>query len=110
MIGLSVVNSASNSGSGMPWGCSESGCSRIRSTTFTTRTFSCGRRWRIRSTAASVSRVGMSPAQAMTTSGSPSSSLLANSQIPIPRVQWRTASSMDSQFSEGCFPATMTFT
>ena len=41
--GLSVVNSASNSRSGRPCGCSVSGCSRIRSTTLTTRTLSSGR-------------------------------------------------------------------
>ena len=38
MTGLSVVKSASYSASLMPCGCSEAGCSRIRSTTFTTRT------------------------------------------------------------------------
>ena len=52
----------------------------------------------------------MSPAQAITTSGSPPSSLLAKSQIPMPRVQWRIASSIDSQFGAGCLPATMTLT
>jgi hypothetical protein len=59
----------SNSESERPWGCSVSGSRRIRSTTFTTRTFSSGRCWRRSATAASVSRVGMSPQQAMTTSG-----------------------------------------
>jgi hypothetical protein len=39
-------------------------------------------------TAASVSSVGTSPAQAITTSGSPSS-LLAQCQMPAPAVQWR---------------------
>ena len=48
--------------------------------------------------------------QAMTTSGSPPSSLLAQSQMPMPRVQWRIASSIDSQFGLGCLPATITFT
>ena len=38
MTGLSVVNRASNSVSDNPWGCAESGCSRMRSTTLTTRT------------------------------------------------------------------------
>ena len=52
----------------------------------------------------------MSPAEAMTTSGSPPSSLLAKSQIPIPRVQWRIASSIVSQLGLGCLPATMTLT
>ena len=39
---------------------------------------------RRRSTAASVSRVGTSPQQAITTSGSPPLSLLAHSQMPMP--------------------------
>ena len=38
MTGRSVVNSASNSGSLIPCGCSADGWSRIRSTTLTTRT------------------------------------------------------------------------
>ena len=46
------------------------------------------------STAARVSSVGTSPQHAMTTSGSPPS-FDAQSQIPIPRVQCRTASSID---------------
>ncbi len=58
-------------------------------------------RWRRRSTAASVSSVGMSPAQASTTSGSPPSSLLAQSQMPMPRVQWRIASSIDEPVRRG---------
>ena len=62
------------------------------------------------STAASVSSVGTSPAQAITTSGSLPLSLLAKSQMPMPRVQCRTACSMDSQFGAGCLPATMTLT
>ena len=37
--------------------------------------------------AARVSSVGTSPAQAITTSGSPPQSLLAHSQIPMPAVQ-----------------------
>ena len=44
--------------------------------------------------AASVSSVGTSPQQASTTSGSAPSSFDAQSQIPIPRVQWTTASSI----------------
>ena len=38
-----------------------------------------------------VSRVGTSPQQAMTTSGSVPSSVDANDQIPSPLVQWSTA-------------------
>ena len=45
-------------------------CSVIRSTTFTTRILMSGKCCRSKSTAASVSSVGMSPAQAITTSGS----------------------------------------
>ena len=82
----------------------------MRSTTLMTRTLSSGRCCRIRSTAASVSSVGMSPQQAITTSGLPSASLLAHSQMPRPRVQCRMASGIFSQFSDGCLPATMTFT
>ncbi len=54
--------------------------------------------------------VGMSPQQAITTSGSPGASLLAHSQIPAPRVQWMMAWSIGSQSCWGCLPATMTFT
>lgn len=51
-------------------------------------------RWvRSRSAAARVSRVGTSPAQTSTTSGSPSV-LPAHGQIPSPRVQCAIASSM----------------
>ena len=46
---------------------------------------------RSRSTAASVSSVGTSPPQAITTSGSPPRSLLAHSQMPMPAVQCLTA-------------------
>src|SRR3984893_13495754 len=56
---------------------------------------------------ASVSRVGTSPAQATTTSGSPTS-LLAHRQIPAPTVQWLTAGSMASHCHSGCLPAMMT--
>ena len=110
MTGLSVVNRASNSASDMPCGCSVSGSSRIRSTTLTTRTFSVGRCSRSSETAASVSTVGTSPQQAITTSGAPSVSVDAHSQIPAPRVQWMTASSMHSHCHSGCLPATMTLT
>jgi hypothetical protein len=34
--------------------------------------------------------------------------LLAQSQIPMPRVQWAMASSISSQLGLGFFPATMT--
>ena len=44
--------------------------------------------------AASVSSVGMSPQHPSTTSGSPSSSFDAHSQMPSPRVQWTIASSI----------------
>ena len=96
LTGRSAVKSASNAASDMPCGCSLSGCSRIRSTTFTTLTLRSGRSLRRRATADSVSSVGMSPAHAITTSGSSPASLLAQSQMPIPRVQWRIASSIDS--------------
>ena len=49
---------------------------------------------RIIAVAARVSRVGMSPAQARTTSGSSSPSLLAHSKMPSPLVQCSIASSM----------------
>ena len=62
------------------------------------------------STAASVSSVGMSPAHAMTTSGSCVPALLAQSQMPMPRVQCRIASSIGRYWSAGCLPATITFT
>src|SRR5215472_10213767 len=70
MIGLSVVKRASKSRSDKPCGCSVDGCSFIKLTTLMTRTFSSGACFRRRSTAASVSSVGTSPQQAMTTSGS----------------------------------------
>ena len=108
MIGRSGVKMVSNSLSGRPCGCSVSGWSRIRSTTLTTRTFSSGRCWRSRSAAASVSRVGTSPQQASTTSGSLPSSLLAQSQMPRPRRVCWIASVIVSQFGDGCLPATTT--
>jgi hypothetical protein len=55
-------------------------------------------------TAARVSRVGTSPAQAITTSGSPPS-LLAQGQMPAPAVQWRAADSMSSHCHSDCLPA-----
>ena len=69
-----------------------------------------GSRRRSRSTAASVSSVGTSPAQAMTTSGTPPWSLLAQLQMPMPTLQCRTAASMSSHCGAGCLPATITFT
>ena len=77
----------------------------------TTLTFSSGTSSRRIFAAASTSMVGMSPAHASTTSGSsPSTSVPAQSQMPRPRVQCSTASSIVSQFGFGCFPATTTFT
>jgi hypothetical protein len=110
MIGRSVVNSVSNSESGMPCGCSDGGCSRIRSTTLTTRTFSSGISSRRIEAAASVSSVGTSPAQASTTSGSLPASVDAHGRMPGPRVQCAMASSMPNRSSTGCLPATITFT
>src|SRR4029434_5124315 len=48
-----------------PFGCSDAGCSFIRSTTLTTRTLSSGRCLRSSETAASVSSVGNSPPHAI---------------------------------------------
>ena len=110
MMGLSWVKSISYSMSVRPWGCSVWGWSFIRSTTFTTRIFSSGSSFRRIVTAASVSRVGVSPQQAMTTSGSSPWSLEAQSQIPMPWVQCFTAWSMVSHWGRGCLLATMTFT
>ena len=91
--------------------CSPESCSRIRSTTFTTRTLSPGSSRSSRVAAASTSTVGTSPAQASTTSGSsPSRTVPAHSQVPMPRVQWATASSIDNQVGVGCLPATTTLT
>ena len=76
---------------------------------FTTRIFSSGTCLRSRETAAMVSSVGTSPAQAMTTSGSlPSGSFDAQSQIPIPASQCFTACSIVNHCGAGCFPATIT--
>ena len=81
----------------------------MRSTTFTTRICSPGAVVRSSQVAASVSRVGMSPAQAMTTSGSPSS-LLAHSQTEAPRSQWPFADWRSRYWSCGCLSMTMTLT
>ena len=51
--------------------------------------FQFGQCCRNRSTAASVSSVGTSPAQAITTSGSAPSIVAGPSQIPMPASQWR---------------------
>ena len=70
------------------------GISLNRSTTLTNRTLMSGKCWRSSAVAASDSIVGMSPQLAMTTSGSVPWSLLAQSQMPTPFVQWSIASSM----------------
>ena len=61
-------------------------------------------------TAASVSSVGTSPQQAMTTSGERPRSLLAQDQMPMPSVQCFTAASIVSHCGAGCLPATTTLT
>ena len=94
MTGWSGVNRLSKIASASPCGCSEGGCSAIRSTTFTTRTSKSGTCRRSMSTAARVSIVGTSPAQAITTSGSCPASLLAHGHSPAPAAQCRTAASM----------------
>ena len=58
--------------------------------------------------AVSTAATATPPAHAMTTSGLAPASLLAHSQIPIPRVQWATACSMVSQAGLGCFAAITT--
>ena len=64
-----------------------------------------------RSTAASVSSVGTSPAQAITTSGSPPSSLLAHRQMPMPAVAMLDRRvHVEPLRAAGCLPATITFT
>jgi len=64
-------------------------CSRIKSTTLMTRIFSSGRCRLNKSTAASLSNVGTSPAQPITTSGSAPLSLLcrgiARPAVCLPR-------------------------
>src|ERR1039457_1073303 len=86
MTGLSLVKISSKSVSLNPCGCSVCGSSFMRSTTLTTRIFRPGRRSRRMETAASVSSVGTSPQQAMTTSGATPWSLLAHCQMPMPSV------------------------
>ena len=81
------------------------GWSRIRSTTLMTRIFKWGRCSRRIDTAARTSSVGVSPQQAITTSGSASWSLLAHCQMPMPSVQWMAASSMVSHCgARACLP------
>ena len=61
-------------------------------------------------TAARVSRVGVSPQQAITMSGSEYWSLLAHCQMPAPCVQCFTACSIVNHCGRGCLDATSTFT
>src|ERR1700722_17966278 len=61
-------------------------------------------------TAARISSVGVSPQQAITTSGSASWSLPAHCQMLIPSVQCTIAASMVSHCGRACLPATTTFT
>ena len=62
------------------------------------------------STAAIVSRVGVSPQHAIIISGSHPSSLLAHFHILMPSVQCLTASSILNHCGLGCLEATITFT
>jgi hypothetical protein len=72
-----------------------SAADRIRSTTLTTRIFNPGKMLHgVLKQRLDDSSAGTSPALAITTSGSPSWSLLAQSQTPIPLVQCTTACSM----------------
>ena len=75
----------------------------MRSTTLITRIFRSGRCLRRIETAARISSVGVSPQQAMTTSGSASWSLLAHCQMPIPSVQCTTAACMVSHCGQCVF-------
>ena len=107
MIGLSVVNSVSKSLFDRPCGCSSFGCRVIRSTTLITRIFQIRYRCRKISTAARVSSVGTSPAQAITTSGSP---LIVACPFPYP---YTGAAMLDGRvhvepLRHGCLPATIT--
>jgi len=61
-------------------------------------------------TAASVSSVGTSPQQAITTSGALPWSLLAHYQMPAPSAQCFAAASMVSHWGAGCLPAITTLT
>src|SRR6185437_13360146 len=107
---VAVVSSASNASSLKLCGCSPAACKVITSTTLTTLIFKLGTFFRSNETAARISKVGTSPAQASTASGSPPSSLLAHFHTPIPAAQCLTAASISSHCSSGCFPATIMFT
>ena len=81
--------------SGRPCGCSLSGCSRIRSTTLTTRTFSSGsRRRRIAAAASGLERGDVAAARQHDVGLVLAVAEHAQSQIPSPRVQCATASSI----------------
>ena len=77
-----------------PCGCSVLGCSLKRSTTLMKRILISGNSCRNSTVAAKASCVGISPAEAITRSGSLPWSLLAQSQMPMPFVQCVIASSM----------------
>ena len=77
-------------------GCSSCGCRVIRSTTLMKRIFSSGVSSRRMAMAASISRVGTSPAAASTMSGSPGWSLQAHSHMPMPALAWLIAASISS--------------
>ncbi len=72
----------------------------------TTRIFSSGSSRRKMDTAASVSSVGTSPAQAITTSARRRDRYWPTPQMPMPLVQCNTARSMLSHCGAGCLPAT----
>ena len=82
--------------------------SLYRSTTFTKRILSVGKCSRSSATAASASLVGMSPAQAITTSGSVPASLLTGGQMLMPLVQWMMACSMVMYCKCDCLSETIT--
>ena len=65
MTGLSVVNKASKSLSDNPFGCSADGCSFMRSTTLTTRTFTLGKYRRNKETASYLVDKGLAVLRAM---------------------------------------------
>src|SRR5215211_6504990 len=84
-MGLSAVKSSTKRVSSMPCGWNSRGKSVIRSTTLTTRTLSSGAFSRSHLAAATVSKVGMSPAQPRTTSGSsPSGTFEAHPHAEAP--------------------------
>ena len=108
MIGLFVVNTLSISRSVEPCGCKVTGTSLKRSTTLTNRIFSSGSRSRRMAVAASASCVATSPQDAITTSGSTPSSLLARGQMPKPLAQCTIASSIVVNCRCFCLSQTMT--